>query len=348
MLHRKSAQTVLRVSLIVALGLGALAVACADDESAGGGPGGSGSGSGGGGSGGSSASGGTGGTGAVGTGGASASGGSGGTSGTGGAGTGGVTDAGDAGEDATASETSFLAVDQSNRLVKFRRSALGSIDTLAITGLETNERIVGIDIRPATGQLYVLGNSPRLYVVDPTNGAAVQVGGAIAGITGADLATFALDFNPIVDRIRLMTDFGGNYRLNPDTAIVTPDTQLAFAPGDANELSTPTLVGCAYLPAEPDGGTTTLYAIDLTTASLTTVDPPNAGMLHTVGPLGVELLLDCGFDILDEDGTATAYAAIQPPATSASTLYTINLTTGDATALGVVGGSALVALTATR
>jgi hypothetical protein len=345
MLNRKCAHAFARTSLTLALGLSAVSIACADDESSAGGPGGSG----GGGSGGSSASGGSAGTGGgTATGGASGSGGSSGSSGTGGAGTGGVTDAGDSGGDATAIETMFLGVDTSNRLVKFRRSALGSIDTLAITGLETDERILGIDIRPATGQLYVLGNSPRLYVVDPATGVAVQVGGQITNLTGADVGTFAFDFNPLVDRIRLMSNLQGNFRLNPETAIATIDTALAYAPGDANEALQPSVIGCAYLPADPDGGTTTLYAIDLTAASLTTVDPPNAGLLHTVGALGVTPTLDCGFDILDEEGTATAYAAIQPLTTTVSTLYTINLTTGAATAVGVVGGAPLVAMTAAR
>jgi hypothetical protein len=35
-----------------------------------------------------------------------------------------------------------------------------------ITGLQPSESIVGIDFRPATGQLFGVGSTSRLYVID--------------------------------------------------------------------------------------------------------------------------------------------------------------------------------------
>src|SRR5688572_3899242 len=45
-----------------------------------------------------------------------------------------------------------------------------------VSGLQPNETIVGIDFRPATGELFALGSSSRLYTLNPANGAATQVG----------------------------------------------------------------------------------------------------------------------------------------------------------------------------
>jgi hypothetical protein len=73
-------------------------------------------------------------------------------------------------------ETIF-AVAANNTLIAFRSDApqvlLGS---LPIAGLQLGETILGIDFRPATGQLYALGSSSRQYVVSTTTGVATAVG----------------------------------------------------------------------------------------------------------------------------------------------------------------------------
>src|SRR5215203_751263 len=64
-----------------------------------------------------------------------------------------------------------------NAIVLFDTSAPGApLGGVAIAGLQPGETALAIDLRPATGQLYVLGSTSRLYVVDPTTGAAVAVG----------------------------------------------------------------------------------------------------------------------------------------------------------------------------
>jgi hypothetical protein len=61
-------------------------------------------------------------------------------------------------------------------------------------------------------------------------------------------------------------------------------------------------------------------------------DPPNDGVLTTVGPLGVDFGETGGFDIVTEpSGAEEAYAA------SGATLYAIDLNTGAARSLGTIG-----------
>jgi hypothetical protein len=68
----------------------------------------------------------------------------------------------------------------------------------SVTGLQPGEEIVGIDFRPATGQLYAVSNQSRLYVLNRTNGAA-----AFAATLSTPLSdtSFGVDFNPTVDRL---------------------------------------------------------------------------------------------------------------------------------------------------
>ena len=82
-----------------------------------------------------------------------------------------------------------VAGTDSNRLVVFDSSAPGGIlATLNVTGLQVGETILGIDFRPATGQLYAPGSTGRLYVVNPSKGAAVLVGNVGGGEFIRDIA----------------------------------------------------------------------------------------------------------------------------------------------------------------
>ena len=72
----------------------------------------------------------------------------------------------------------------------------------------TDEQVVGIDVRPATGELFALTDRARLYTIDPTTGAATlratlaaDPGDASDPFTALSGAKFAVDFNPVPDRL---------------------------------------------------------------------------------------------------------------------------------------------------
>jgi cell division septation protein DedD len=204
--------------------------------------------------------------------------------------------------------------------------------SVAITGLQGGETIVGLDLRPATGQLYALGSSSRLYTISPATGAATQVGSA--GAFTLNGTSFGFDFNPTVDRIRVVSNVGQNMRLNPnDGTLTATDTPLAYATGDANFGTTPSDAGAAYVNNTAGAPSTTLFGIDSNLGVLIrqgSVDgspvSPNTGQLFTIGPLGVA----AGLPSFDVSGvTGTAYATLC--AGLACSFYTINLSTGAAT-----------------
>ena len=128
--------------------------------------------------------------------------------------------------------------------------------------------IGGIDIRPATGQLYAVGGRGFLYTIDPLTGVANTVGsgfGSGFGFGGEP------DFNPTNDLIRVV-DGARNFRVNPNTGAIvdsdpgTPGVQLdgnlQFDPVTGLSGATPAVRGAAYNNNDNDPSTgTTLHVI---------------------------------------------------------------------------------------
>ncbi|MEO5820048.1 MAG: DUF4394 domain-containing protein [Vicinamibacteraceae bacterium] len=227
-----------------------------------------------------------------------------------------------------------FALTSTNQIVTFDTNTPGSPSSIvAITGLQPAENALAIDLRPATGQIYLLGSTSRLYVVSPVTGIAVAVGGPFTpALSGA---SFGFDFNPTVDRIRVVSDTGQNLRLNPDTgAVASEDTPLNIVAG------TPHIVGSAYANNFAGATATALYAIDSTTNALYVQNPPNAGVLTLVGPLGFDVTDAVGFDISANDNRAYAIVTVV-----ASALVTIDLTTGTAAPVAVMPGGPFRGLT---
>jgi len=138
----------------------------------------------------------------------------------------------------TAGAATAYGLTVANQIATFDTSVPGAaLSAVVITGLQGGEIPLAIDLRPATGQLYLLGSTSRLYVLNPLTGIAVAVGPAFTpALSGT---SFGFDFNPVVDRIRVVSDTGQNLRLDPDTgASVTADINLI--PGRRMSSAQPT------------------------------------------------------------------------------------------------------------
>lgn len=227
-----------------------------------------------------------------------------------------------------------------NRLVTFRvGTPQAPISRRVITGVGANEKLVGLDARAANGDLIALSDANKLYAVDAASATATQIGTAPFSPALAG-SRFGFDFNPLVDRIRCVSDAEQNLRLHPDTgAIAGVDGALAFAAGDVNFGVAPDVVGAAYTNSFPGSSSTTLYCIDAATDTLVTQGSlnsspvsPNSGTLLTVGALGFDAN-KTHFDISVFGG---AFAVESNTATFTNTLYNLDLTTGAATNLGTL------------
>jgi hypothetical protein len=236
----------------------------------------------------------------------------------------------------------MYALTDGNRLIRFDRATPDEMQAQTlIVGLQPGEQLVGIDVRPSNKTLYGIGTTNRVYTVDPSSGVASPVSTTpfTPPLSGSE---FGVDFNPVVDRLRVVSNTGQNLRLHPDTgAVVAVDTGLAFATGDANQGASPSVTAAAYTSNFAGAATTTLYDIDAVRGILVTQSPPNNGTLNTVGALGADTTALVGFDITTSAGINMAFASLTRQAgngVAIATLYEVNLATGASSVIGKIAG----------
>ena len=224
----------------------------------------------------------------------------------------------------------FIGLSDANDLVFFNSNALNNVTQVEVTGLQPDETLLGIDIRPETGELFALGHD-RIYTIDRLTGVATQVGMDRFAVP-LNGENFGFDFNPTVDRIRVVSDAGQNLRLNPDTgAVVDSDTLTGGIQPDGNlNGDTDSIVATAYTNSFAGTTMTTQYGIDALTDRLFIQAPPNEGTQNLVGDLGFDFDAGAGFDIVFREGMNLGFA------TSNSSLFSIDLNSGSATLIGEV------------
>ena len=226
-----------------------------------------------------------------------------------------------------------VVLTESAQLASFNRAAPGTlVGSVVISGLADGEALHGIDFRPADGQLYALSSAGRLYTIVPSTGVATvkatlraATGDAYAGLSGTH---FGVDFNPVADRLRVVSNTGQNLRINVDTGDVISDGAIRPATGSA------AVTAAAYTNSFAGTTTTALYDLDAAAGLLLLQDPPNSGTLGAGVALGVTPAAVNGFDI--EARSNVGYAALSVGGSTA--LYTVNLgaTTAAATLVGTI------------
>ncbi len=213
----------------------------------------------------------------------------------------------------------------------------------AITGLPSGMSLVGMDVRPATGQVYLLGYNAgqqmgQIFTLDTSNALLTPVGQGITNFTLNGQVGF--DFNPAVDRIRVVSSGGQNYRLHPTTgALVATDGALMYAANDLNAGKPARIGSAAYTNSFIGSTSTTLYNYDDSLNVLTIQNPPNNGIQNTIGVTGLmQNLMDAtsAFDIYFDPSTRQNMAFLTANTGSSNTdsLYSLNLSNGMVSALG--------------
>ena len=221
----------------------------------------------------------------------------------------------------------------------------------------SGERIVGIDVRPHTGEVVALTTLNRMLIVDPATGDARQVGtlarcrGRVCSVgirlqpggrpAAARLDGRELPLEPADVRA------GRHRRL---TAGAQGDSDIAFIATDTNVGDIPSVVGEAYTNNDVDGATpTTLFgieagndvlvrqgAVDGNAADVAGGGSPNGGRLTTIGPTGNPGRRRCPRRRNADRAGNVAWAALHRNVDTASGLYTVSLTTGAATLVGTI------------
>jgi hypothetical protein len=224
----------------------------------------------------------------------------------------------------TAHAELIVGLTAQNALVSFDSATPGTVNTIgAITGLTAGDTLVGIDRRPQlgpnNGRLYGLGvnfavGTARIYLLDTNSAAATLVSSLAADPADATAPTpfttvagtsFGVDFNPTVDRLRIVSNTGQNLRMNVDNGLVQLDVPLAYTGGDPNTGDAPVVVGVAYANNVGGALTTTLRGVDIgqDPDALVIHANPNGGVLQTALSLPFNSTGDLGYDISGLSGT---------------------------------------------
>ena len=199
------------------------------------------------------------------------------------------------------------------QLASFNRTEPSVVRTsVQISGVLSGDTLLGMDFRPRDGQLYAIarttpGNGGRLYTINTTTGVATAgaalipattptINGAFTTLDPA-ATSFAVDFNPVPDALRVISDTGQNLRIfvAAATGRIAGET---FVDGTTN-TSAPTadISGAAYTNSFDGTTSTRLLNIDTAGDNLTFQNPPNDGTQVVAAPLGVNATGTAGFDI---------------------------------------------------
>lgn len=213
----------------------------------------------------------------------------------------------------TLSAGDVFVLTSGGQLASFNRDQPSVIRTsVAVSGLMAGDTLLGMDFRPRDGQLYAIartspGNGGRLYTINTTTGVATAGATLIpaanptsnGAFTTLDPAatSFAVDFNPVPDALRVISDTGQNLRIFVASATGRTAGET-FLDGSTN-TSAPTadISGAAYTNSFDGATTTRLLNIDTAGDNLTFQNPPNDGTQVVVAPLGVNAVGTVGFDI---------------------------------------------------
>jgi hypothetical protein len=206
-----------------------------------------------------------------------------------------------------------------------------------MNGVVTGDIFVALDVRPATGGILMLavnGGLTRLYRMDLSTTTAIPVGFEIVfSINGA--TAWGMDVDPVTDTVRVVNDLasdgpGGNannFRLDPDSgALLGVDPDLDYS-----------AVGGASGPEAAIAFAASGEAFGILSGADRLVRhagaAPGFATLQDVGSLGVEVTSVAGFDIVGSPEQGLAILEVG----GNTGLYTIDLATGAATLVGLVG-----------
>jgi len=275
--------------------------------------------------------------------------------------------------------STIVALTEDGNLLTFdSESPAEVLSTRPITGLQAGDSLVGIDVRPATGDLYGLANNAgvaSLYIINANTAVATLQGMLVADpadltdpYTALSGTNFGIDFNPVPDRLRVVSETDQNLRINPTPVggviNVTTDTALAFDASDPESAENPNVVDVAYNNNVAGATTTTLFGIEGIDPDLNcqktlpdnTIIPalclvrqggvdvppgtpsPNTGLLFTQGAFGRDGVKSVGFDIAPS-GTMFVAVDTTGPVSRRFLLVSINDTGADTSRGNIADGT---------
>jgi Ca2+-binding RTX toxin-like protein len=184
-----------------------------------------------------------------------------------------------------------------------------------ISGLGSDDAVVGLDISPRDGGLYILThdstNNLKLWALDASTGVATAIGQLTAApgdpyLSGMETAaSYGVDFNPQSNLLRVIGDGTfSNIRVNPANAQVTTDS--AITGGSPNAA---TIRGVAFHNNDNDPATNTIqYVYDWANDDWGKIAMPNGGFFTFIHDSNIVSSSTLNLQ-LDEAPSGVMYAA---------------------------------------
>ena len=232
-----------------------------------------------------------------------------------------------------------IGLTDGGRLVRFRAGTPRKTSDIGyVYGLQgSDSALVGIDFRVQDGKLYGVGNGGGVYTIDTTTAEAKFVNALTVPLMGT---FFGVDFNPVADRLRIVSDAGQNlaHNVTPGGTTVA-NAALTYTAPPAAPITATGVAGAAYTNNDLDqpATATTLFDVDTNLDQIVVQSPPGNGILVSTGKLGFDAGPGAGFDIYSaiSRGVAVANRAFATLKVGDNyAFFRIQLTTGRAILLG--------------
>ena len=228
-----------------------------------------------------------------------------------------------------AQAATIWALDATGQLARIDTDSRRAMPAMAIKGADGP--VLSVALRPANGKLYGLTASGQLVTIDPASGMATQAAKLDKPLDAS--ARITINFNPVVDRLRIVSSNGGNWRIHPDTGAAIVDGGLKYAADSAYAEAKPMVTTGAYSNHVAGTKETALYTLDTKLGLMNVQMPPNDGVQQPKGRLNVAVPANAGFDILtDAMGGNTGWVV------AGGALHSIDIKTGQVTTLGRIAG----------
>lgn len=196
---------------------------------------------------------------------------------------------------------------------------LETAQVIGMQDIDYDGRILGIDFRPATGEIIAVTDEFAVVNVDPQTGEWSIVTTMDTPLEYGEDDVVIVDINPVPDALRFMSGTT-NHRVNLGSGAVTVDGSLSFTDGTEGM---PMVGGTAYANSFGQPDSTMMFNIDTALASLLQQTAPNDGDNVVIGETGAMFDGPVAFDIATTaDGENTAWLVAN------GAFHTVDLSSG--------------------
>lgn len=211
-------------------------------------------------------------------------------------------------------------------------------DVKPVVGLDTGEKIKGAAIDSETNTFIAVTQLGQLYRINPETGQATRITRISSSLVENKIA---FDYDPATKKVRIINKQGLNIEiLLSEVPALDFGSRVSYDADDINSGKTPAIAGLAHRRIGDliDEG---FFATDSTANALVAIENIVTGKMKTVGNLGIDISDCAGFDIAEN--TNFAFASFVPEGETASRFYEIDLGTGKATEIGMIGSGLEIA-----